>query len=55
MELIRKILLYFEGKNNDHPVENLKIEGYDLIIMQYHLVMLYEAGFIAGEPSRTNT
>lgn len=55
MELIRKILIYFEDKPDDKLVENLEIEGYDLTIIQHHLVMIFEAGFIAAEPERTNT
>jgi hypothetical protein len=55
MELIRKILIYFEDKDDDHMVENLEIEEYDSITVQHHLVMLFEAGFIAAEPERTST
>src|SRR4030067_2581416 len=55
MELIRKILIFFEEKPDDHLVKNLEIEGYDLNTIQHHLVMIFEAGFIAAEPERTNT
>jgi len=55
MELIRKILIYFENKPDDHLVKNLEIDGYDPKMVQHHLVMIFEAGFIAAEPERTNT
>lgn len=48
MELVRRILGYFEGKDDAKPVEDLAIEDYDASTVQYHMILLYEAGLIAG-------
>lgn len=48
MELVRRILGYFEGKDDAKPVEDLAIEGYHASTIQYHVILLYEAGLIAG-------
>jgi hypothetical protein len=64
MDLVRKLLAYFEDKVDDQHVLASTIasegsfEGYAAdppLTIDYHLILLYEAGFIAGEPSRTNT
>ena len=59
MDLVRKLLAYFEDKADDQHVltSTIALEGYaaDPLMIDYHLILLYEAGFIAGEPSRTNT
>ncbi len=55
MELVRRILGYFEGKDDAKPVEDLAIEGYHASTIQYHVILLYEAGLIAGEPTRSKS
>jgi Hypothetical protein (DUF2513) len=51
MELVRKLLAYFDEKPDDRHVANVKIEGHRPMSIKYHLILLYEAGFIAGEPT----
>jgi hypothetical protein len=54
MDLIRELLVYLEEKPNDRHVE-ITLDGHDAFTIGYHLVLLYEAGLIAGEPSVTST
>jgi DNA-binding transcriptional ArsR family regulator len=50
MELVRKLLLFLEEKP-DHVVrERVELEGYDDVTIGHHLIILYEAGYIEGEP-----
>ena len=59
MDLVRKLLAYFEDKADDQHVlaSTIAFEGYaaDPLTVDYHLILLYEAGFIAGEPRRSRT
>ena len=49
MDLIRKILLYIESKEDDHPIIEAPFDGYDEITFLEHYHLLYEAGLIRGE------
>lgn len=51
MELVRTLLVHFEEKPDDHLVKHVEIEGYDTRTIDYHLILLYEANLIEGEPS----
>jgi len=54
-DLIRKLLIYFEEKEGPEPVRVPLIDGYDELIIKYHLVLLYDAGFLRCEPERSTT
>lgn len=47
MDLVRKILLAMESISDEVPL-NLKIEGYDLTTVQYHMHLMNEAGLVEG-------
>jgi hypothetical protein len=49
-ELVRRLLAYFEEKSGPEHVEVPSIEGYDELTIKYHLVLLYDAGFLRCEP-----
>jgi uncharacterized protein DUF2513 len=55
MDLVRKLLFAVEEKANDRPEYTFVIEGYDDYVVQYHLVLMYEAGLIAAEVHRTDS
>src|SRR2546426_3375461 len=50
MELVRKLLLFLEEKPDHVVMERVELEGYDDIAIGHHLIVLYEAGYIEGEP-----
>ena len=49
MDLVRKILLFIESKEDDHPIIEPPFEGYEKIIFLEHYHLLYEAGLIRAE------
>lgn len=51
LDLAREILLFFEIKDNIKYVKDLEIEGYEKNLVSYHVDMLYEAGYLNGEPT----
>jgi hypothetical protein len=55
MELVRKLLLFFEAKPDQSAIENVEIDGYDREAIGYHLILLYEADLIAAEPYVSKT
>ena len=55
LELVRKLLLYFEEKPDQAAIENVHVDGYDREAISYHLILLYEAGLIAAEPYLSKT
>lgn len=55
LELIRKLLLFFDEKPGPEHVEVPPIEGYDELTIKYHLVLLYEAGYLCCEPIKSST
>jgi len=56
LKLVKAILLQLEKKEDFRFIkdEDFKIEGFDQRLVQYHLVILVEAGFIQGASSRRN-
>lgn len=52
LELIRKLLLFFENKTDHGHVEVPPIEGYDDFTIKYNLTLMYEAGLLHAEPKR---
>jgi hypothetical protein len=49
MDLVRKILLYIEGKEDDHPIIDAPFDGYDEITLLEHYHLIFEAGLVRGE------
>lgn len=47
--LVRKLLLFFEKKADAKPVKAPAIEGYSELEIQYHLVLMHEAGLLHCE------
>ena len=55
LDLVRKLLVYFEDKAGPEPVKQPLIDGYSDQEIQYHLVLLFDAGFLRCEPTRSTT
>jgi len=53
MELIRKILLYLEEKQDVSNWDAVVIEKYDPKVISYHIKLLYQAGLIEAKPLNT--
>ncbi len=51
-EVIRKLLIFFEEKKDDNLVEakSINIDSHDPDTIQYHIDLMYEAGFLSYEP-----
>lgn len=51
LELIRELLFYFDNKSTDHVVrsESIELDDYAPEDIQYHLVLMFQAGFLSGE------
>ncbi len=54
-ELIRKLLFFFEEKEDPAHVEMPPIAGYSDIEIKYHCNLLYDAGFLWCEPTVSTT
>jgi hypothetical protein len=54
-DLVRKLLFYLEEKSDDRVIRNVQIEGYETLVINYHLVLLAEAGLITFEASRSTS
>ena len=55
LDLIRLIMLNLEAKEDDHVIRDLKIDGYSSGLINYHLILLRDAGFIACEATKSST
>lgn len=54
LSLIRELLLYFEAQPDDR--QSLPdVQGYPEIEVEYHLILMFEAGLIRAEPEVTKT
>ncbi len=51
IDLIRKLLLYFEERNDKRMVKDPKIDDFSKDEVQYHLILMDEAGLIRCERS----
>jgi hypothetical protein len=51
IDLIRKLLLYLEEKPDDEMIEDLELEGYSKNEVQYHFILMDQAGLIRCERS----
>ena len=54
-ELVRKLLLFFDEKAGPEHVQVPQIPGYDDLTIKYHLVLLYDAGYLICEPVKSST
>lgn len=54
-ELVRKLLLFFDDKLGPEYVKVPEIPGYDDLTIKYHLVLLYDAGFLSCEPVKSSS
>ena len=54
-DLIRKILIFFAEKPGPEHVQIPPIEGFDDLTIKYHLVLLYDAGFLRCEPVKSSS
>ncbi|GEO43270.1 hypothetical protein SAE02_74180 [Skermanella aerolata] len=55
MDLVRKLLFYFEDKQSFSVDQNVTIDGYSEDEIAYHLVLIAQAGFIDFEPQRSSS
>lgn len=55
IELIRKLLLYFEEKPDDHMEECPFVEGFSDLEIKYHLLLMDEAGLLRCEREVTKS
>jgi hypothetical protein len=55
LELVRKVLLFFDEKAGAEFVEVPSIPGYDETVIKYHLVLLYDAGYLRCEVVKSST
>lgn len=55
LELVRKLLLFFDDISGTECVKVPPIPGYDESFIKYHLVLLHEAGYVRCEPIKSST
>ena len=55
LELVRKLLFFFDEKPGPNHVEVPPIEGYEATNIKYHCILLYQAGFLTCEPIKSST
>ncbi|SDB61723.1 Hypothetical protein SAMN05660653_03226 [Desulfonatronum thiosulfatophilum] len=55
LDLVRKLLLYFEEKPDDRAEECPLIEEYSSLEIKYHLLLMDEAGLLRCEREVTST
>lgn len=55
LDLIRKLLIYFEEKPGPEVEESPAIDGHDQSTVQYHLRLMYDAGLINCETKRSSS
>lgn len=55
IDLIRKLLLYLEEKPDDNMIEDLEINGFSKIQVQYHFILMAQAGLIRCERSLSSS
>ena len=49
MDLIRKLVLYIEAKEDDHPISKEPFAGFTELEFEEHYHLLYEAGLVRCE------
>ena len=55
IDLVRKLLIYLEEKPNGKIVKDLELEGFLKGEVQYHLILMDQAGLINCERSVSST
>lgn len=55
MELIRKLLFYFEERDTSSCVAIPQVEAYDAKVIEYHLLLMHDANLLRCEPIRSRT
>ena len=55
LELVRKLLIFFDEKPGPEHVEVPPIQGYADSVIKYHLVLLHDAGYLRCEPVKSST
>jgi len=55
MDLVRKVLLALEAKPVPEAVDTVQVDGYDDLVVRYHLLLLAQAKLIDYEPEFTKT
>lgn len=57
MDLIRKILFWVEAKENTRAVRSdaIVIEGYEQLLVRFHVLLLAQRGLVDHEPIRSST
>ncbi|MCI4569499.1 DUF2513 domain-containing protein [Lysobacter sp. CFH 32150] len=54
LELVRELLLHLESRPNDAPAIP-QMDGHAELEINYHLILLFEAGLIRAEPQLSQT
>jgi DNA-binding transcriptional ArsR family regulator len=49
-DLLRELLLHYEDKANDRMDSSPSIDGFSKLEVDYHLILMYEAGLVRAEP-----
>lgn len=55
LDLVRKLLIYFEEKAGPEHIDQPPIEGYDSSSVQYHLRLMHDAGLLNCETECSST
>ncbi|KDN29998.1 hypothetical protein VFDL14_04485 [Vibrio fortis] len=55
MDLIRKLVLFIEEKEDDHPIIKAPFEGYSNLQLEEHYHLLFEAGLVRCETICSNS
>ncbi len=55
LDLVRKLLIYFEQKPGPEHIETPPIDGHDESTVQYHLRLMYDGGLLNCETVRSST
>jgi hypothetical protein len=55
LNLVLKILEYFETRKEVSIIQELKIEGYGDQVVKYHLRLMYQANFLSAEEVTSNS
>ncbi|OYU03990.1 MAG: hypothetical protein CFE47_29070 [Pseudomonas sp. PGPPP1] len=54
LDLVRKILIYYEEKDFDGMDRTIEIDGYSESLINYHLLLMDEAGLLRCERSTSS-
>lgn len=55
MNLVLKILEFFESRDEISVVQSLKIDKYDELVVKYHLRLMYQAKLLVAEEITSST